>query len=520
MPKPHIIYILADDMGYGDLSCLNPQCAWKTPALDKMAKGGMAFLDAHSSSAVCTPSRYNILTGRYNWRSALHQGVTWGNSRPLLEKGRTTVASFLKKQGYETACFGKWHLGWDWGHLPGTPESQLLTAPLGEVATRPMAEIDFTAPISGGPLDHGFDHFFGIAASLDMPPYVWVKDRLPTACPDRQYPGSTGKQMARPGPQAPDFVHEAVLPTLTQKVREHLRLHQETPQFIYFPLPAPHTPILPTAAFRGKSATTDYGDFVLMCDETVGQIFEELRSLGILENTLVVFTSDNGCSPMAGLGELATFGHNPSYHFRGHKSDIFEGGHRVPFLAHWSRGIRGGSQCATTICLGDFLATAAAITGVPLENHEGEDSVDLTPLFQNGAPGPSPELREATVHHSINGSFSIRKGPWKLEFCPDSGGWSDPKPGDPNHHWLPPIQLYHLGKDVGETQNIHMGHKALIEEMTQLLINYIREGRSTPGGAQPNHSNMEKIIETILRRSEGKRFPETATIEKESPIHL
>lgn len=497
MKPPHILYILADDMGYGDLSCLNPKCVWKTPHFDRMARGGMAFTDAHSSSAVCTPSRYSILTGRYNWRSALQSGVTGGTSRPLLEAGRTTVASFLRNRGYETSCIGKWHLGWDWGAKEGAPAPETLTAPPGSVPGRSLGEIDYTKPITGGPLDHGFDHFFGISASLDMPPYVWVDGRLPTAVPDREYAGDSGKRMARPGPQAPDFVHEEVLPTLTEKVIEQLRNRSDKPQFIYFPLPAPHTPILPTAAFRGKSGTTDYGDFVLMCDDAVGQILDELDRQGMADDTLVIYTSDNGCSPMADYPELAGFGHNPSHVFRGHKADIFEGGHRVPLLARWPKGMKAGASCDQTVCLSDLLATVAEITHTPLLDHEGEDSVSMMPLFISPATAHS---RDATVHHSINGSFSIRRGRFKLELCPDSGGWSYPKPGVDDTSHLPSLQLYDLADDVGEKKNVHSEHPQVVEELTSLLLKTIHDGRSTPGARQPNTGDLSKAVEIILSR--------------------
>lgn len=504
LKKPHIIYILADDMGYGDLSCLNPACAWETPHFDRLARGGMAFTDAHSSSAVCTPSRYSILTGRYSWRSALRQGVTWGTSRPLIEPKRTTVASYLKKEGYHTACFGKWHLGWDWGTKDHGIGPESLVAKHGEVAAMEMADIDFAAPISGGPLDHGFDEFFGIAASLDMPPYVYVQNRTPTAIPNEHFAGEKGKRMARPGPIAPDFSHDEVLPKLTEKICRHVEniAKDDRPHFVYFPLPAPHTPILPGKPFRGKSKTNAYGDFVLMCDDVVGQVMNQLEKAGISENTLLVYTSDNGCSPMADFPELAAFGHNPSHVFRGHKADIFEGGHRVPFLAQWPAVIGAGQVCHETTCLSDLLATTADIMGTPLASEEGEDSVSALPLFQN--LNPASYKREATVHHSINGSFSIRRGNWKLEFCPDSGGWSFPKPGIDDTSQLPPLQLYHLGDDLGERHNRAGEEPAMVRELTGLLLRYIRDGRSTPGLPQPNTGSMDLELESILNPGKSR----------------
>lgn len=498
-PKlPNIIYILADDMGYGDLSCLNAKAAFRTPNFDAMAAGGMAFHDAHSSSAVCTPSRYSILTGRYNFRSALQSGVTWGGSRPLIEAGRMTAASLLKSRGYQTACFGKWHLGWDWGLKKGSP---IPTALQEGVPTVELDCIDYALPIKGGPIDHGFETYFGIAASLDMPPYVYINQNLPTAAPDRVYSGAEGKEMARPGPQAPDFIHREVLPLLTRKTLSYISEHARDakPFFIYFPLPAPHTPILPAPEFVGRSGTNAYGDFVLMCDDVVGRVNRCLEENGIAENTLVIYTSDNGCSPMADFEELARFGHNPSHVFRGHKADIFEGGHRVPLLAKWPAQIPAGSVCTETVCLVDFLATVAEITEVNFPDDAGEDSVSERALWRGGSPGSSH--REATVHHSINGSFSIRRGPWKLEFCPDSGGWSAPKPDSPESDGLPPLQLYRLDDDIGERRNRVAEEPGLVKELTALLLRYIREGRSTPGAPQPNTGNLEPAVKKILERS-------------------
>ncbi|MFN2166136.1 MAG: sulfatase-like hydrolase/transferase, partial [Anaerolineae bacterium] len=236
MQRPNLIYILVDDMGYGDVSCLNAGAAFRTRHLDRLAEDGMAFRDAHAASAVCTPSRYSILTGRYNWRSRLKEGVTFGYDGPVIEPGRMTVASLLKAHGYATACIGKWHLGWTW---PGQ----------GEGGAAP----DFTRPIPDGPLAHGFDAFFGISASLDMPPYVYIENDRPTAVPDRVTPGSEGKAFWRPGPIAPDFKHEAVLPELTRRALAWIERSAGRPEpfFLYFALPAPHTPILPLPEFRG-----------------------------------------------------------------------------------------------------------------------------------------------------------------------------------------------------------------------------------------------------------------------------
>ncbi|TBL71582.1 sulfatase family protein [Paenibacillus thalictri] len=464
--RPNIVYILADDMGYGDISYLNEASKINTIHLDRMAREGMAFTDAHSSSAVCTPSRYSILTGRYNWRSALKQFVLFGYDAPLIEKERMTVASMLKEAGYRTACIGKWHLGLDWSRSGDNKE-----------------DVDFTRPVSGGPVEHGFDYFFGISASLDMAPYVYIENDRVTAVPDSFSQNPDPMQMWRHGPVAPDFKHEEVLQVLTQKVLDTLETNRDEPFFIYFPLTAPHTPILPSEPFQGKSGTNSYGDFVLMCDDVVGQINAKLEELGLSDNTIVIYTSDNGCSPRANYSELLQVGHNPSYIFRGTKADIYEGGHRIPLIIKWPAGIQAGSICGETVCLVDLMRTAAELIGYQLPDNTGEDSVSNLPLWR-GEPLAAP-LREAVVHHSIDGSFSIRQGRWKLELCPGSGGWSDPVPGQEPAD-SPPIQLYDLTQDIGERRNMWDQQPEVVERLRTLLISYIEDGRSTPGARQQN----------------------------------
>jgi len=462
---PHLIFILADDMGYGDLSCLNAESKIHTAHLDRLAAGGMRFRDAHASSAVCTPSRYSILTGRYNWRSALKEGVTHGFSGPLIEEGRLTMASLLQQHGYTTAAIGKWHLGWDWAKSGIAP-----------------TDVDYSKPITHGPCANGFDYFFGISASLDMPPYVYVENDRVTAPPDREFPGATGFAFCRRGPIAPNFRHADVLPELTRRAEAFLaRQTAARPFFLYFPLPAPHTPILPAPEFQGKSGTNPYGDFCLMVDDVVGRVMAAVERAGLTENTILVFTADNGCSPKADFPGLEKLGHRPSYVFRGHKADIYEGGHRIPLLVRWPAAIRAGSACDATVCLVDWLATLADILGVRLPDNAGEDSVSLLPAFR----APQSASRMPVVHHSIDGSFSIRQGRWKLELCPGSGGWSWPRPGK-ECEGLPPIQLYDLTADIGERRNVQHEHPDVVAHLTGLLTRYVRDGRSTPGAPQPN----------------------------------
>ncbi|MCG3148196.1 MAG: Arylsulfatase [Verrucomicrobiae bacterium] len=471
--QPNLVYILADDMGYGDLSCLNGQSRIQTPHLDRLAARGMIFRDAHASSAVCTPSRYSLLTGRYNWRSWLKKHVTEGYSPPVIEPGRMTVASFLKQHGYATACIGKWHLGWNWPMRSDRPD-----------------EVDFAGRITNGPVSVGFDCFFGISASLDMPPYVYVANERPTARPDRIIPANEGKTFWRAGPIAPDFQHDEVLPKLTQRAVQSIdeRTREGRPFFLYFSLPAPHTPILPTPAFLGKSKTNAYGDFCLQVDDVVGQVMAALERNGVADNTILIFASDNGCSPMAGFPELTRCGHNPSYVFRGHKADIYEGGHRIPLIIRWPRRLAAGAVCDEPVCLIDLLATCADILQEKLPDHAGEDSVSNLAAWRGEKLDHS--LREATIHHSFDGSFSIRQGRWKLEMCPGSGGWSSPRPGQ-ECAGLPAIQLYDLTADIGERRNVFAEHPDIVAKLKELLTDYVRHGRSTPGVPQRNFGDAD-----------------------------
>ena len=468
-PLPNVVFILADDMGYGDVSALNENAAWKTVNMDRLASEGMVFTDAHSGSAVCTPTRYGILTGRYSWRTRLKSGVLWGRSKPLIESGRMTVASFLKEQGYETACIGKWHLGLGWQFFPEKKDS-----------------IDFARSLTDTPVDHGFDYSYIIPASLDINPYVYIENHRSTTVPSKYTMSKDRYGWWRRGLTGDDFVHEQVLPHLTRQsvrfIEQHMQKMPGQPFFLYFAMPAPHTPILPTKEFRGKSHTTPYGDFVLEVDAMIGEVMRAVKEAGIEKNTLFIVTSDNGASPACHFDDLEKFGHNPSYIFRGTKADIWEGGHRIPFIARWPEVITPGTSCRQTICLTDLLATCAAIAGKELPENAGEDSYNILPYFKGEKT--DEQIRPGTVNHSISGYFALRKGPWKLEMCKGSGGWSFPTPRVADTMDLPPLQLYNLDEDISETHNVWDQHPGLVKEMEEQLKQYILQGRSTPGNPQ------------------------------------
>ncbi len=490
--KPNIVYVLCDDLGYGDLKCLNPEGKIATPTFDRLAKEGMVFTDMHSGSAVCSPTRYGIMTGRYSWRTRLQRGVLGGLSPRLIEPGRLTVPQLLKERGYHTACVGKWHLGMDWVKQPGKEVTELNVE-----TPEQVWNVDYAKPIAGGPTSVGFDYYYGISASLDMVPFTFIENDRVTVLPtvDKTFPLMLGRPMGqtRKGPAAPEFKVEDVLPTLTTKAVEYIGTRAAgakagQPFFLYLPLASPHTPIAPTSPWQGKSGLNPYADFVMQTDEAIGQLLAALDRHGLAESTLVMVTSDNGCSPQAKFEELVPKGHNPSFVFRGHKADIFEGGHRIPFLARWPGHVKGGSKSDQTLCLTDLMATCAQIVDAKLPDTAAEDSVGFLAAMEGKVDKP---LREAIVHHSINGSFAIRQTNWKLALCPGSGGWSAPRPSRDDTSDLSPVQLYDLAEDIGEKNNVQDRHPEVVQRLTKLLQRYVAEGRSTPGTAQKNAVTVE-----------------------------
>ena len=453
---PNLVYILCDDLGYGDVHYLNPDRGKiPTPNMDRLGAQGMAFTDCHASSSVCTPSRYSILTGRYCWRTRLQKYVLDGDSPPLIAPDRLTVATLLKRHGYATAAIGKWHLGMTFGHDR------------------------YVDRIVDGPTHHGFDAYFGISASLDMPPFVFIENDRFTETP------TVTKKWIRTGPAAKDFEAIDVLPTLTRKAVEYIaaRGADKKPFFLYLPLNSPHTPIVPTPQWQGKSGLGSYGDFVMETDDSLGQVLRAIDAAGLRDNTLVMFTSDNGCSPMAGIPDLERQGHYPSAQFRGYKADIWDGGHRIPLLVRWPGKVKPASYCDQLVCLSDLLATCGDLQGDKLPDNAGEDSASLLPALLGLGKAPP---HEAIVHHSINGLFAIRRGHWKLELCPGSGGWGKPGDDQARKQGLPPMQLYNMHDDVGEKVNLQGENAKIVADLSQLLGKYIADGRSTPGAAQKN----------------------------------
>jgi len=452
--KPNVVYILADDLGWGDMDVYNAHSAVPTPNCNGFAKEGMLFTDMHASSAVCTPSRYSILTGRYCWRSRLKKGVLDGDSPNLIEEGRMTVPSMLKSAGYYTAGVGKWHLG------------------LGN-----EAKTDFSKPLTPGPNSHGFDYYFGIPASLDMAPYVYFEnDHLvePATIPD---PGSKEPRGVfwRAGLRAKDFDMHQCLPTLTDKAIEvlHQRMQQpDTPFLLYFAMPSPHTPWLPLPEYHGKSGAGDYGDYVVEVDAMIGRVLDALKANGQVDNTIVVVTSDNGADWK--IGDIERYPHRANAGWRGEKADVWEAGHRIPFIARWPKHIPPNTVCDETASLTDLMGTLAAILRIELPPNAGEDSFNLLPALLHQ---PHQPIRDTIVDHSIDGMFTIREGNWKLELGLGSGGFSEPRTVEPVPGGIKG-QLYNLADDPHELYNLYEQHPEIVARLTKMLDTYKDSGHT------------------------------------------
>ncbi len=486
--KPNIILIFADDLGYGDVSCMDDNSKIRTENIDRLAKEGLVMTDCHASSALCTPSRYALLTGRYNWRSRLKCSVLPGHSSHLIEPGRETIASLLKKEGYRTACVGKWHLGMDWKTKDGYTLPETYDEP-GAETDLILNGIDFDAPVTNGPNAVGFDYFYGLPASLDQPPFLHIENDRAVTRPTEMI-GVRGLHRfdasmpydVEYGPAEPGYDARAIVPEMDEAALSLVRAYagQEEPFFLYYPTPAVHGPLVPAAEYAGTSGLNAYGDFVLQLDGFVGRLDALLEEKGMKENTLVIFASDNGCSPIADYPVLLSHGHNPSSIYRGQKGDIWEGGHRIPFAARWPGRIKPGTRVEAMTCLTDLFATIAGIVGADYGDDAGEDSVSLLPLWE----GKADSVRDTVVHHSGSGRYALRRGAWKKKFCHAGGGLYPPEPG-----CVPPYQLYQLGCDVGEHFNLYGTQPEVEREMTKILAGYVKNGRSTPGERQENCPN-------------------------------
>lgn len=510
--KPNVILMLVDDLGIGDVSCFNSAGKIKTSHLDQLAESGMRFENSHATSSLCTPSRYSLLTGRYNWRSRLKSVVLHGDSETLIEKNRTTLAQLFKSQGYHTAAVGKWHLGMDWHYkeevdyeaygidpsdYPG--EEMTIEEQYGrkenfdnDYPTHLIEgiDIDFTKKIKYGPLQYGFDYFFGTPASLDQPPFVYIENDAVTEIPtkvtgtanlDRM--GASQQQEWQLGVIADNYKHQECPGVMQNKVIEIIekQAEKEEPFFLYYPCHLVHGPILPDEEFQGTSGLGPYGDFVLQLDHYVGEISQTLKEKNIAENTIFIFTSDNGASGVADFSSLLAQGHNPSSIYRGKKMDIWEGGHIEPTIISYPEHIKANSFSHQLVAHSDLFATFAEMFGVAYEDDAAEDSVSLLPLLK----GTDEEIREDIVVSSANGGLAIRTHQWKLNLVKNGGG-NLVRNGE---EAFGPFELFKIDEDIQEKNNVIDDYPTVVNDLMARLEKYIKEGRSTHGQKQKNERN-------------------------------
>ena len=472
---PNIVYILADDLGYGDVFVNNPSSKIKTPNIDKLASQGMRFTDAHTTSSVCTPSRYSILTGTYPWRSRLPIGVLRGYSRTLINPEQKTIANLLKTKSYHTGVVGKWHLGLDWVLKEAFKDSinpnYNKDNMYGIRDEMDPTQINFDKAPTAGPLTQGFDYSYILPASLDMPPYCYLENDQLTEMPTGFTPGNkltsgyTGP-FWRPGLMSPSFDFLNVLPTFTSKAIAYIQNQKKStnPYFLYFPMPAPHTPWMPTEKYKGKSLAGEYGDYVMMVDDAVGAVVKVLDSLGMSNNTLVLFASDNG--PYWRENFVAEFNHKAAGEFRGMKGDAFEGGHRVPFIVRYPGKVKAGSISDAPTTLANLMATCAELIGNNSAEYNTADSYSILPILTGKANVVKGQ--PAIINISSKGFLNIKKDNWKLITKLGSGGFSTPveitpKTGEPVG------QLYNLSNDINEQHNLYNSHPEKVKELQNLL---------------------------------------------------
>jgi arylsulfatase A len=500
-PLPNIILILADDFGVGDIQAHYPNNKIATPHLDQLVRQGRSFTDAHSPSAVCSPTRYGILTGRYAWRTRLQEWVVAAYEPPLISPDRPTLPGMLRQAGYHTACIGKWHLGWNW---PGPQTSQMMEKRNG------LARLnwDYQQPIQGGPLDRGFDEFFGVDLP-NLPPFTYIEGRRTQPEPTAEFDPQPEEGIVLPNgfrgtPAAPNWRMQDILPTITHRATEVIAREAQTtePFFLYFSLTSPHEPVVPSDGFRGKSGIAPIADFVMETDWAVGKILQAIEDAGISDNTLVIFTADNGHSHYTGWEDLIAAGHLPSGPFRGHKGDIWEGGHRVPLVIRWPGQVSPNSASNQLICLTDFYATLAAVCLQDLPTRGAEDSLSFYPsLLGQNREGQ----RTQVVNHSNFGEFAYRDGPWKLVYRMGEKNLQASR-GQPTV-----AELYDLEQDPFEKVNVASRFPEQVARLTKQLQQLIDRGATRREATGSNDGVVE------FKRTQSLRWaPSPSTTSSDS----
>jgi arylsulfatase A-like enzyme len=466
--KPNVVLILADDLGYGDVQYLTPDSKIPTPNINNLAKNGISFTNAHSPAAVCTPTRYSILTGKYPWRSKRKKGVSWVWEGPWIERDQFTLGKMFQQNGYRTACIGKWHLGMDWPTIDGKPAT----------TSNEGRNVDYLRDIQNGPVDRGFDFYFGQPVP-SFPPHGFVENRRLVEQPTDwlgNETNSSGLSYGIPGAMTPGWKYENLMTELTDKAIEWVRessSNDEIPFFLYFPMSAPHTPIAPNENFIGKTDVGMYGDYVYEMDYHVGRLLKALKQYGLDNNTIIIFTSDNG--PLNADGKTGKVGsliknyqHNSSALLRGMKSDAWEGGHRIPFIVSWPAGLGKGGSSDALISQVDLMATLASLTNVPLNPLYTGDSFDFSPVLH----GKTGKVRNEIVGQSGNGVLSIQTFEWKLILSSGGGGsWNLagalPKKilnNDGTSTWEN-VQLYKISNDMNECSDVAMENPQIVKHL-------------------------------------------------------
>ncbi len=474
--KPNIIILYADDMGFGDLACQNPNSKIPTPNLDRLASAGMRFTDGHSSSGICTPSRYALLTGRYHWRD--FHGIVGPMGQPAFKENQYTLAQMLRESGYATACIGKWHLGWDWEAIRNTTwVAQDSMQLFGRTKYFfPPEAYHWDRPIPGGPLDRGFDYYFG-DGTINFPPYTWIEnDRVVTVpTTTMRHPEGLaleGNWEARPGPAVENWDFFQVLPTLTEKAVAYIsgRKGKEQPFFLYVPFNSPHAPIVPDSPFQGKTMAGAYGDFVFQTDWAVGRILEQLEAIGMTDQTIVIFTADNGPERYA-YERIRNFDHQSYWPFRGLKRDVFEGGHHVPFIVRWPEKVKGGSLCKQVIHQCDLLKTLATLVGQKLPEGLAHDSHDFSDVWLNA--DSEIAVRKVTIHNTFQDKYAVRQDQWL--YINSADGYHSKVPAWINEHFEysstgDTVALYNLQDDIGQRTNLASDFPLKLNELTNELV--------------------------------------------------